>query len=34
MRGHLVCVRHVVHAIGHSGLNAGENVLEVVHNVP
>ena len=34
LRGHLVCVRCVVHAIGHSGLNVGENVLEVVHNVP
>ena len=34
LRGELVCVRCVVHAIGHSGLNVGENVLEVVHNVP
>ena len=34
LRGHLVCVRHVVDAIGHIGLNVGENVLGVVHNVP
>ena len=34
MRGQLVSVRCVVHAIGHSGLNEGESVLEVVHNVP
>ena len=27
-------MRCVVHAIGHSGLNVGENVLEVVHIVP
>ena len=34
LRGQLVCVRCAVHAIGHSGLNVVEDVLEVVHNVP
>ena len=27
-------VSHGVHVVGHSGLNVGESVLEVVHNVP
>ena len=30
----LVCVRRVVHVVGHIGLNVGENVLVVVHIVP
>ena len=34
LHGHLVFVRRVVHVIGHIGLNVGENVLDVVHNVP
>ena len=34
LRGQHVCVRRAAHAIGHSGLNVGESVLEVVHNVP
>ena len=29
-----VGVSHGVHVVGHSGLNEGESVLEVVHNVP
>ena len=33
LRGQLVCVRRAVHVVGHIGLNVGENVLEVVHNV-
>ena len=27
-------VRRVVHVVGHIGLNVGDNVLVVVHNVP
>ena len=34
LHGQLVCVRRVVHFVGHNGLNVGENVLGVVHNVP
>ena len=34
LHGQLVCVRRVVHVVAHSGLNVGESVLEVVHNVP
>ena len=34
VRGCHVCVSHGAHAIGHSGLNVGEDVLQVVHNVP
>ena len=34
LRGQLVCVRRAVHVVGRIGLNVGENVLEVVHNVP
>ena len=31
LRGQLVCVSHVVHAIGHNRLNVSENVLECAH---
>ena len=31
LHGQLVCVRRVVHGVGH---NVGENVLVVVHIVP
>ena len=31
LHGQLVCVRRVVHVVGHIGLNVGENVLVVVH---
>ena len=34
LHGQLVCVRRVVHVVGHIGHNLGENVLEVVHIVP
>ena len=34
LHGQLVCVRRVVHFVGHNGLNVGENVLGVVHIVP
>ena len=34
LHGQLVCVRRVVHVVGHIGLNVGENVLVVVHIVP
>ena len=34
LHGQLVCVRRAVHVVGHIGLNVGENVLVVVHNVP
>ena len=35
LHGQLVCVRRVVHVVGHIGLNVVENVLVVVvHNVP
>ena len=29
LHGQLVCVRRVVHVVGHIGLNVGENVLVV-----
>ena len=34
LRGHLVCVRHVVHAIGHIALRLLGMCSEVVHIVP
>ena len=33
LRSERICVRRVAHVVGHSGLNVGESVIEVVHNV-
>ena len=34
LHGQLVCVRRVVHVVGHIALSVVENVLEVAHIVP